>query len=163
MRGAVDQMSLSNIEEVQASQYRNEYQKALIGTQKYNVLFGQVSIWQERKGNVTPVMHKATPFFDHLDSGMQLSTEYNADVSYIPISVQLGFPHWWVPASSLPCLSTHQHLPVLSWHWTGSNEPSGWHLATNKPICVLLRMVIALLFSLWHGLTETLNKKCQKN
>ena len=83
----------------------------------------------------------------------------NLAFSSIPVSEQFGFPHWWVPASSFPFLSTHQHLPDISWHWTGSNEPSRLQLGTNKLIGVLLRMVTALLFSFWHGVIVASRKK----
>lgn len=86
----------------------------------------------------------------------------NLAFSNLPMSEQFGFPHWWVPASSFPSLSTHQHLPDISWHWTGSNEPSRLQLGTNKLIGVLLRMVIALLFSFWHGVIAASRKKKRK-
>ena len=65
-------------------------------------------------------------------------------------TLQVGFPHCRVPASSFPSLSTHQQKPVALWHWIGSYEPLDWQLAMNTSMRVLLRMLKALLFSSWH-------------
>lgn len=37
----------------------------------------------------------------------------------VEVLPQFGFPCFLEPAISLPYLSTHQHWPVLLWHWVG--------------------------------------------
>ncbi len=46
---------------------------------------------------------------------------------------QVGFPCLRDPAISLPYLSTHQHWPVLPWHWVALKYPSSEQRGTYAP------------------------------
>lgn len=63
-------------------------------------------------------------FFVHPEEGWNNS----------PKLVQFGTSALFLdPSNSLPCLSTHQHSPVLPWHWTGAKWPSAEQRGIKVP------------------------------